>query len=501
MEKKTILSMQNIDKSFPGVKALDNVNFDLKKGEVHALCGENGAGKSTLIKILNGVYKQDSGKIIFNGEDISIKSIADAKRIGFGLIPQEIQVVPKLSIAENIFMTNCPRKHGFFVDWKKMYRDAQELQKKLGESAIAMGVKGQVESISMGMKQLIEIMRVISLDLKILAFDEPTSSLSEEETEYLFKIIKELSSKGITVIYVSHKLKEIFQICDRVTVLKDGKCVGTVEVEETTYNDIIKMMVGRNVELFSRKTRDVEEAGGETVLEVKGLNTQLLKNINFQLKKGEILGMFGIVGSGRTETARAVFGIDEPISGEIFINGREMHINTPGKAVREGLGFVTEDRHKEGLVLISSVRNNITMPFMKTLAKLGFIKHQKEKSTALEYIKVLNVKTPSDQTFADNLSGGNQQKVVISKWLGAQSDILIFDEPTRGIDVAAKTEVYHIIQKLAEQGKSIMLISSELPEILALSDRVLVFKEGEIKADLHNTMDLKEETVIDYAVM
>ncbi|MBN1299475.1 MAG: sugar ABC transporter ATP-binding protein, partial [Actinobacteria bacterium] len=355
--------------------------------------------------------------------------------------------------------------------------------------------------ISMGMKQLIEIMRVLSLDLKILCFDEPTSSLSEEETEALFKIIKDLSKKGISIVYVSHKLKEIFQICDRVTVLKDGKRVDTVDIKETSYDQVIRMMVGRNIELFSRKTNQPNNIQKDIVMEVKGLNTSLLKNISFNLKKGEILGMFGIVGSGRTEVARAIFGIDKKISGEIIINGRNLNIVSPQSAVKEGLGFVTEDRHEEGLVLISTVRNNITMPFIKNLSKLGIVQHAKEKNIAMHYIEALDIKTPSDLTLIENLSGGNQQKVVISKWLGAESKILIFDEPTRGIDVAAKSEVYNIILKLAQQGRSVILISSELPEILALSDRLLVFKEGEIKAELQNDIELKEETIIDYAVL
>ena len=500
MEKEIILRMTDIVKSFPGVKALDKVDFELEKGEIHALCGENGAGKSTLIKILNGIYRKDTGKIIFNGSEVDFKNISEAKRRGFGLIPQEIEVVPKLSVAENIFMSNYPRKWKFFVDWKKMYRDTVEAQNKLGESALSMGVKEKVESISMGMKQLIEIMRVVSLDLKILSFDEPSSSLSEEETEYLFKIIRELSQKGITIIYVSHKLKEIFQLCDRVTVLKDGKLVGTENIKNTSHDKIIRMMVGRNIELFRRKEIEIKTEQ-DNVLEIKGLNTALLKNVGFSLKKGEILGMFGIVGSGRTEVARVIFGLDKKDSGEIIIRGNVLNINSPKKAVREGIGFVTEDRHKEGLVLISSVRKNITMPYIKMMSKFGFMKHQEEKNTALEYIKMLNIKTPSDQTLAENLSGGNQQKVVISKWLGAQSDILIFDEPTRGIDVAAKSEIYNIILELAGKGKAIILISSELPEILALSDRILVFKDGEIKKEIQNDITLDEETVINYAVI
>jgi len=491
--------MNNISKSFPGVKALDEVDFELKKGEIHALCGENGAGKTTLVNILNGIYRKDTGIINIDGQEVDFKSIGEAKQMGLGLIPQEIEVIPDLNIAENIFISNYPRRWKFFVDWKKINNSTKELQKKLGESALAMGTKDLAGSISMGKQQLIEIMRTISLELKILAFDEPTSSLSEEESEHLFKIIKELSEKGIAIVYISHKLKEIFSICDRVTVLKDGKYIGTEEIKSTDTNNVIKMMVGRNIGLFSRKEiKDKEDR--EVVLEVKGLKNRMLKDISFKLKKGEILGMFGIVGSGRTETARAIFGLDRK-DGEIIIKGRSVAINSPRKAVEESIGFVTEDRHKEGLVLISSVRNNITMPFIKRMLKHGFIDHKNEKKTALEYIKMLDIKTPSDLTLAENLSGGNQQKIVIAKWLGTQSEILIFDEPTRGIDVATKLEIYKIILRLSQEGKSIILISSEIPEILALSDRVLVFKEGKLMTELENSKDLKEEDIINYAIM
>jgi len=491
--------MNNISKSFPGVKALDGVDFELKKGEVHALCGENGAGKTTLVNILNGIYRKDTGIINIDGQEVDFKNIGEAKQMGLGLIPQEIEVIPDLNIAENIFISNYPRRWKFFVDWKKINNGTKELQKRLGESALAMGTKDKAGAISMGKQQLIEIMRTISLELKILAFDEPTSSLSEEESEHLFKIIKELSEKGIAIVYISHKLKEIFSICDRVTVLKDGKYIGTEEIKSTDTNNVIRMMVGRDIGLFSRKEiKDKEDR--EVVLEVKGLKNRMLKDISFKLKKGEILGMFGIVGSGRTEIARAIFGLDRK-DGEIIIKGRSVAINSPRKAVEENIGFVTEDRHKEGLVLITSVRNNITMPFIKRMLKYGFINHKNEKKTALKYIKMLDIKTPSDLTLAENLSGGNQQKIVIAKWLGTQSEILIFDEPTRGIDVATKLEIYKIILRLSQEGKSIILISSEMPEILALSDRVLVFKEGKLMTELENSKDLKEEDIINYAVM
>jgi len=500
MDREIVLKMKHISKSFPGVQALDCVDFELKRGEIHALCGENGAGKSTLLKILTGLYKRDSGTIFINKNQVNFKSIHDAKQHGVAVIPQEIQMAPKLSVAENMFMSNYPKKWLFFVDWKKMQHNTRLMQDKLGESTKAMGVKNLVENMSMGRKQLIEIMKALSTDVSILALDEPTSSLSEEETEQLFKLVKELAQQGISIIYVSHKLKEIFKICDRVTILKDGKYVGTKEIKETSIPEVISMMVGRNLDLFEKKQVAINKSR-EAVLEVRGLKlTNFNKEISFDLKKGEILGMFGIVGSGRTETARAIFGIDKRLSGEIFINGRKTEIRSPETAVKNRIGFVTEDRHGEGLVLRAFIRWNITMPFIRLLSRFSFINHSEEKSKALKYIDALKIKTPSDTTLAENLSGGNQQKIVIAKWLAAESEILIFDEPTRGIDVGAKSEVYRLIRSLAEQGKSIIMISSELPEILALSDRVMVFKDGSISAELENNELLTEEGILKYAV-
>jgi ABC-type sugar transport system ATPase subunit len=477
------------------------VDFELRKGEVHALCGENGAGKSTLLKILTGMYRKDNGAIYIEGSEVNFKAISDAKKQGIGIIPQEIQMAPKLSIAENMFMSNYPKKFLFFVDWKKMRSDAIALQDKLGEVTKTMGVDTTVESMSMGYKQLIEIMKALSTEVKILAFDEPTSSLSEEETEQLFKLIEDLKQKGISIIYVSHKLKEIFRICDRVTVLKDGKYVDTKEIKETSIPEVISMMVGRNLDLFEKKQASTEKLD-KVVMEVKGLSRdRVIKDINFKLHKGEILGMFGIVGSGRSETARAIFGIDKKTSGEIYLNGKKVEIDSPEQAVKSKIGFATEDRHGEGLVLRASIRWNITMPFIKALTKLSFINRKKEKDESKKYIEALKIKAPGDETLAESLSGGNQQKIVIAKWLGAQSEIIIFDEPTRGIDVGAKSEIYKLIRKLADEGKSIIMISSELPEILALSDRILVFRDGMINAQLENQESLSEENILKYAIM
>ncbi len=501
MQEDIILKMENICKSFPGVKALDNVSFQLGRGEVHAICGENGAGKSTLLKILTGVYKKDSGDIIINGNSVNIKSIQHAKQVGIGSIPQEIQMAPKLSVAENMFMASYPKKWCVFVDWEKMKKDTLLQQKKLGGVAETLGITNHVEAMSMGHKQLIEIMKALSTDADIIAFDEPTSSLSEEEVEQLFKLIEDLKSKGKSIIYVSHKLKEIFTICNKITVLKDGKLVGTKDIKQTNISELIGMMVGRNLDLFEKKTGS-ESIPGEVVLEVKGLaRDNVVKGVDFELRKGEIIGLFGIVGSGRTETARMIFGIDRKTSGDIYLNGKKVDIRSPKMAVQEKIGFVTEDRHGEGLALRAPLRWNISLPFIAKLRNLIFIKHEEDKKCAVDYIEKLKIKTRNDLTNAENLSGGNQQKVVIAKWLGAQSQILIFDEPTRGIDVGSKSEIYRLIKSLANEGKSIIMISSELPEILALSDRILVFREGCINAELKNTESLKEEDILKYAIM
>jgi ABC-type sugar transport system ATPase subunit len=500
MKEDIVLYMEGISKEFPGVLALDNVSFELKKGEVHAICGENGAGKSTLLKVLNGLYRKDAGKVYLMGKEINIKNIQHARENGISVIPQEIQLAPKLSVQENIFMGQYPKTKLGFVNWHKMREDAKAMQEKLGESAKAIGIEVEAGELSMGHKQLIEILKALTFDIKILALDEPTSSLSEEETNQLFSLIKDLTKKGISIIYVSHRLKEIFEIADRVTVFKDGKYVGTKAIKDTTYDDVVSMMVGRNLDLFGRKEGNIIK--DETLLEVRDYTSEgVFKDISFKLRKGEILGLFGIVGSGRTEVARAIFGVDPKTSGEMYLDGQPVSIKTPMDAVKQGLGFVPEDRHGQGLVLGSSVRLNLTMPFIKKLSKLSFINHLKEKKTAYEYIKALNIKTPSDTTHAESLSGGNQQKIVIAKWLAAKSRVLIFDEPTRGIDVGAKSEIYRLMKALAKEGKGIIMISSELPEILALSDRILVFKDGIINAEFENSPDLTEEEICTKAIM
>ncbi len=494
-----IIQCSDIRKTFPGVVALDQVSFDLKQGEVHALCGENGAGKSTLIKILTGLYGKDSGKIYYEGEEVNYRSVQECRMHGISLIPQEIHLAQDLTVAENIMMTNYPGKK-WKVDWNAMREKTRELQKRIGcEDYFTPDTR--VGELSLGYQQLIEIMKAISTDLKVIAFDGPTSSLSDEETERLFHLIRELKEQGISIIYVSHRLAEIFKISDRITVFKDGKYVGTRKREEVTADGLVSMMVGRDMSGFQKQESYADMS--VKVLEAEHLSWgKKVKDVSFSLHKGEILGLFGIVGAGRTETARLLFGLEKKDSGNIRIHGKPVDIKNPGQAVGKGLGFVTEDRRGEGLSTISSVEWNITMPYLERLSsRLHRIYHKKELKKAQELSERLRIKMASQKEPAASLSGGNQQKIVIAKWLGANSDILIFDEPTRGIDVGAKAEIYRLMEELAAEGKSILMISSELPELLALSDRILVYRDGEINKEFTEVKGLTEEMVLHYAII
>jgi ribose transport system ATP-binding protein len=496
-----ILECRNISKAFPGVLALDSVNFELRRGEVHALCGENGAGKSTLIKIITGLYAKDSGVISYNGSELKLKTIQEYRRAGISLIPQEVHLAQKLTVAENICMVKYPHNRIGTVDWNKMISIAADLQERVGIGEDAFTPQSIVENLSMGHQQLVEIMKAISTSLQVIAFDEPTSSLSDEETEHLFTLIKQLTLSGISIIYVSHRLSEIFRVCDRVTVFKDGKYVGTKNTGDTNIDAVVSMMVGRDLARFVRGSSTADK--NTVVLEADNLTWRSkIKNVSFKLHKGEILGIFGIVGSGRTETARVLFGLEKNFGGKIKLHGKELVNPTPEKSVMNRLSFITEDRRGEGLSLVSSTKWNITMPFFNKLCKFaGILNHKEEKDISNKLVEQLRIKVPVLDTPVSTLSGGNQQKIVIAKWLGAKSDVLIFDEPTRGIDVGAKAEIYRLIEDLALQGKAVILISSELPEIMALSDRILVFRDGKINAELEDVKSLNEEQILHYAIM
>lgn len=494
-----ILKCEKIRKTFPGVVALDDVDFELRRGEVHAICGENGAGKSTLIKIITGLYGKDSGRILYEGREIDLKSVQECRRQGISLIPQEIHMAPDLTVAENVMMTGYPKKNGR-VDWAAMRERTLELQKKIGiEEYFTPDMR--VGDLSMGHQQLIEVMKAISTDLKVIAFDEPTSSLSDDETERLFALIEELKNRGISIIYVSHRLPEIFRICDRITVFKDGKYISTDETKNVTADALVSKMVGRAMSSFVRKNRVADRT--DTVLEVSHIRwKQQVKDVSFSLHKGEILGLFGIVGSGRTETMRCIFGLEKMDNGKVMIHQKEAQIRSPRQAVQAGIGFVTEDRRGEGLATRNSIEWNITMPYLEKLArKKMLIQHKKELENANVLSEMLKIKAVSVKEIAGSLSGGNQQKIVIAKWLGADSEILIFDEPTRGIDVGAKAEIYHLMDELVAKGKSIIVISSELPELLALSDRILVYRDGRINHEFETVDGLKEADVLHYAIL
>ncbi len=501
MDGEVVLKAEHISKSFPGVKALDDVSIEIRAGEVHALCGENGAGKSTLLKVITGIYSMDAGEVSVCGCRAEIRNINDARGCGIHVVPQEMAMAKHLSVAENIFLGRYPMTRTGIVDWKKMYAEAKKLQEKLGGSAASLNVRDKVENLSMGHKQLIEIMRaMIDDNLKVIAFDEPTSSLSAEETERLFDLINDLKSRNLGVIYVSHRLSEIFRICDRVTVLKDGKFVDTRLVKEITNDDIVKMMVGRDLDLFGNKRVRSDQALEPAIRIENFCRAGRYKNINFEAKFGEILGFYGLVGAGRTEIMRGIFAVDARDTGNVYIKGKKVDIRTPDKATKLGIGFVTEDRRGEGLMLRATLKMNISMPNLNAITnRQGLISARRETQYAKEGMNRFNIKAQSEKTIAGTLSGGNQQKAIIAKWVQANCDIIIFDEPTRGIDVGAKAEVYAVMKELADAGKCVIMVSSELPETLGICDRIIVMREGEIMADMVND-HLSEEDIVRYAV-
>jgi ribose transport system ATP-binding protein len=473
-----ILEMNNICKRFPGVIALNNVGLKVKKGEILALVGENGAGKSTLIKILAGVYRKDAGRIIFDGKKVDILSPYHSQQLGISVIFQELNLFPNLSVAENIFIgrENC---RGGFMDFARTKKAAWSLMQRVG---LNCDPETLVCNLPVSQRQMVEVAKALSLQAKLIIMDEPTSSLTERETQLLFRIIQNLKAAGVSVIFITHRLNEIFTVADRVHVLRDGVNAGEIERANLTEEKIIKLMVGRELKNIFPK---VDVPLGEEILKVKNLTAPgVLKEISFELKKGEILGVAGLVGAGRTELMRAIFGLDPFSRGEIWLNGLPARISSPGDAIKQGIAFVTEDRRLQGLIMGMSVRENGSLVALKQLHRLGFIKYKAEYSLVKEYLQKLRIKTPSVETKIATLSGGNQQKVVLSKWLAIRPQILILDEPTRGIDVGAKAEIHRIISDLAAQGVGIIMISSELPEILGMSDRIIVMHEGRITGTL-----------------
>jgi ribose transport system ATP-binding protein len=476
-----ILKMSGICKSFPGVRALKDVNFDLYAGEVHALMGENGAGKSTLMKVLTGIYSRDEGEIEYFSQPIQLKSTRDAQDLGICIIHQELNMMNHLTVAQNMFIGR-EKSHGIFLDDRAINEAAVKLLKQLGMN---IDPKETLGNLTVGKQQMVEIAKAISLNSKLLVLDEPTAALTDTEIEHLFRVMRDLKAKGVGMIYISHRMDEIAQITDRVTVLRDGEYVGTLNTRESSHDQIVKMMVGRTI-FEEPKLQSNCPPDAPVILEVDHLNAgRMVQDVSFKLHKGEILCFAGLMGAGRTETARALFGADLKTTGSIKVNGRVVTINSPEDAVKAGIGYLSEDRKRYGIAVGMSVADNSVMANLDAYAGKLFIRQGAINKVAKEDVDKLNTRTPSIRQLVRNLSGGNQQKVVIAKWLIRDSNILIFDEPTRGIDVGAKSEIYKLIHQLIVEGKSIIVISSELPEVLRLADRIIVMCEGRITGEVN----------------
>lgn len=491
-----ILEVANVSKVFPGVKALDDVSLKVKKGEIHAFVGENGAGKSTLMKILNGNYTKDEGTIFFDGQETKIHCPEDARNLGISIIFQELNLVPYLSVAENIFMGRLFKGKGRLIDWKRVYREADRLMEQIGYH---IDTRILVEKLSVAQKQMVEIAKALSYkNTKLILMDEPSATLTTKECEKMFEVVRALKKQGVSVIYISHKLEEITELCEWVTILRDGQIIDSKPLERFSRDEMIAKMIGR--EITNKFPKRDTLPGKREILKVEGLSRQgVLSDISFVLKEGEILGLAGLVGAGRTEIARAVSGIDYIDSGTVFVSGKKVKINSPGDALKAGIAYLSEDRKQEGLVLKSSVAWNISMANMSSILSGGMISERKEEKIADDMIQAMHIKTPTREQYVMNLSGGNQQKIVIGKWLNTEANIFIFDEPTRGIDVGAKYEIYLLMNQLVKEGKSIIMISSEMPEVLGMSDRVLVVNKGKITASLDRE-DMDAQTVMEYAI-
>jgi rhamnose transport system ATP-binding protein len=489
------IELLNISKSFPGVQALSDVSFDVYPGEVHALVGENGAGKSTLIKIVAGVYQPNGGAIRFDGQSAQILNPHHAQQMGVAAIYQESSLYNELSVAENVFMGRHPTSGGLgMVDWDAMFRESDEV---LGRLGVKMDVHAKAGGLSTANRQRVEMAKALSQNAKVLIMDEPTASLAQHDVEALFSTVRILREHGVGIIYISHRLEEVFEIADRVTVLRDGHLVDTKLVSEVNQGQLVSMMVGRTLDtLFPKEEAEI----GEPILRVKNLSCKgLVADASFEVRRGEILGLAGLVGAGRSELAQVLFGIYPAESGTVEINGRRVSIRSPRQAMAVGLAYVPEDRQRQGLVLPMTVRDNITMAILETLTRFGFISYNAEEKVAKNYVERLQIRTPALSQLAMNLSGGNQQKIVVSKWLAGKPKVLILDEPTRGIDVGAKAEIHRLMSQLAQQGLGIVMISSELPEILGMSDRILVVRKNTIAGE-YTRAEATQEKIITTAM-
>lgn len=493
---EVLISMKNVSKAFAGVQALKKAELEVRSGEVHALMGENGAGKSTLMKILTGIYSKDSGVIKFEGNEIEFKNPKEAQEAGIVIVHQELNMMAHLTVAQNLFIGR-ESMNGMFINDRKMNEDSKALFDKL---KIDIDPSDLMGNLTVGKQQMVEIAKAISAESKVIVFDEPTAALTESEITELFKIIDDLRMCGYGIVYISHRMDEIDKITDRITVMRDGEYVGTLVTKESTKDELIKMMVGRVIFEDPKQSSSVSD-DAEVVLSIKNLNAgNLVKDVNFELKKGEIVGFSGLMGAGRTELARAIFGADKIDSGEIIIKGEPVKINTPMDAVKNGIGYLSEDRKRYGVIVEKSVAENSVLSVLEMYQKGIFIDDNKINMDSQKYVDLLKTKTPGVHQYVRNLSGGNQQKVVIAKWLLRDSEILIFDEPTRGIDVGAKSEIYALMNELAKSGKSIIMISSELTEILRMSDRVVVMCEGRKTGEL-DISEATQEKIMSLATM
>ncbi len=491
---ETLVKMTGIEKYFPGVHALNQAQFELRAGEVHALVGENGAGKSTLMKILTGIYQKDGGEIEIQGKPVDIVDSRQAQDLGISIIHQELNLMKDLTVAENIFIGREPMR-GMLLNKRQQNRQAEELLQSLN---ITIPPETLIKNLTVAKQQMVEIAKALSYEgTRILIMDEPSAALTEAEIEDLFRFIRELRAKGVGIVYISHRMNELQEISDRITVMRDGQYVGTVVTRDTTLDTIISMMVGRVIFEEPKTASNVPE-GAPVVLEVRNLLSTEVSNVSFSLRKGEILGIAGLMGAGRTELARLISGADQRIAGEVLINGVPVNVATPRAAVDAGIGYLSEDRKQFGLCLELSVSNNVALPALDLFSRGLVVDDRKVRKIAGEYKERIDIRTPTVETPAISLSGGNQQKVVIAKWLVRDCDILIFDEPTRGIDVGAKNEIYKLMNNLVEEGKSIIMISSELPELLRMSDRIAVMCEGELTGIL-NIEDATQERIMTLA--
>ncbi len=468
------LQLNKITKTYPGVIALHEVTLQVARGEVHALVGENGAGKSTLIKTCTGAIIPDEGQIIVDGKEFSSMTPKLSEELGIAVIYQEFNLVGELSVAENIFLGRAIRK-GLMIDKKAMVNESRKIFQQF---EIDIDPNALISSLTVGYQQLVEIAKAISQKAKILIMDEPSAPLTKAEVERMYKIVDKLKAEGVTIIYISHRLEEIFRLTDRITVMRDGNVVKTMNTRDTNIEELIKLMVGREIkETYPARVNCVQD---EVLLDVKNLSGNGLFGISFQAKRGEVLGFAGLIGSGRTELAELLFGVKPKTGGQVFLKGKEISPKTPRSAIDHGIALVPEDRKKQGALLDIDIKGNICMPILKRISKLSFLNKREEKRIAAQYKESIRIKTPSLEQEVKNLSGGNQQKVIVAKWLAADSDLLIFDEPTRGIDVGAKYEIYKLVNSLVESGKTVLMISSEMGEIMGMSDRIIVLSEGKI---------------------